>query len=170
VPLPAPVAPGPGTQLADLQSLSCGRVNVEVRGGQSVLSGYVAADDDLKQVKLVAANVPNTSLGDVIVTPWPQCEALQTLEKPLQISDRPTIDIGPTTELRNGDLLQIRIGSPAQISYLYVSYTRPMDRSFTSCSPTASCRSRRFRDKRWCSAAARTASRNSPSVRPSAAR
>jgi hypothetical protein len=57
VPLPAPVTPGPGTQLAGLQSLSCGRVNGEVRGSQFVLSGYVATDDDLKQVKLVAANV-----------------------------------------------------------------------------------------------------------------
>jgi len=121
-PVPPPVTPVPGVQLTDLQTLSCGRVNVEARGGQSVLSGYVATDDDLKQVKLIAANVPNTSLGNVIVTPWPQCEALQTLEKPLQIADRPTIDIGPTTELRGGDPLRIRVGSPAQISYLYVSY------------------------------------------------
>jgi len=120
--VPPPVTPVPGVQLTDLQTLSCGRVNVEARGGQCVLSGYVATDDDLKQVKLIAANVPNTSLGNVIVTPWPQCEALQTLEKPLQIADRPTIDIGPTTELRGGDPLRIRVGSPAQISYLYVSY------------------------------------------------
>jgi hypothetical protein len=57
-----------------------------------------------------------------VVAPWPQCEALQTLEKPLDIPDRPTIDIGPTTELRAGDPLRIQVGSPSQISYLYVSY------------------------------------------------
>jgi hypothetical protein len=119
LPQPGPV---PTLQLAELQTLSCGRVNVEARGNQSVLSGYVASDDDLKKVQLIAANVPNTSLGNVIVAPWPQCETLQTLERPLQILDRPTIDIGPRAALRGGDPLKIQVRSPAQISYLYVSY------------------------------------------------
>jgi len=121
-PPPAPVPPRPAGQLADLQTLSCAHVNVEARGDQSVLSGYVATDDDLNRVKLIAASVPNTVLGNVIVAPWPQCEALQTLQKPLLIADRPTIDIGPNTELHSGDLLKIQVRSPAQISYLYVSY------------------------------------------------
>ena len=129
LPAPAPVAPTPapdrsvpGLQLADLQTLSCGRVKVQAHGNQSVLSGYVATDDDLKLVKSIAANVPQTALGNVIVAPWPQCEALLTLEKPLEIADRPTIDIGPTAEMRSGDLLKIQVRSPSQISYLYVSY------------------------------------------------
>ena len=122
VPSPAPVTPMPAPQLADLQALSCGRVAVESRGGQSMLSGYVASDDDLERVRLIAANVPQTSVGNVVVAPWPQCEALQTLEKPLDIADRPTIDIGPTTALRAGDPLRIQVRSPSQISYLYVSY------------------------------------------------
>lgn len=119
---PSPVPPRPVVQLADLQTLSCARVNVEARGDQSVLSGYVATDDDLNRVKLIAASVANTVLGNVIVAPWPQCEALQTLQKPLLIADRPTIDIGPNTELHSGDLLKIQVRSPGQISYLYVSY------------------------------------------------
>lgn len=122
VPSPAPVTPVPVPQLADLQALSCGRVAVESRGGQSMLSGYVASDDDLERVRLIAANAPQTSVGNVVVAPWPQCEALQTLEKPLDIADRPTIDIGPTTALRAGDPLRIQVRSPSQISYLYVSY------------------------------------------------
>ncbi len=121
-PPPAPVPPRPILQLADLQTLSCARVNVATRGDQSVLSGYVATDDDLNRVKLIVASVPNTVLGNVIVAPWPQCEALQTLQKPLLVADRPTIDIGPNTELHSGDLLKIEVRSPAQISYLYVSY------------------------------------------------
>jgi hypothetical protein len=36
--------------------------------------------------------------------------------------DRPTIDIGAASELHSGDPLRIRVVSPAQISYLYVSY------------------------------------------------
>lgn len=121
-PGPAPPRPAPGVQLADLQTLPCARVNVEPRGDQSVLSGYVGTDEDLNRVKLIAASVPNTSLGKVIVAPWPQCEALQTLDKPLSGIDRPTIDIGPTAELHAGDPLKIQVRSPAQISYLYVSY------------------------------------------------
>jgi hypothetical protein len=124
---PVPVTPVPATpvarlQLADLDKLSCGRVSVQARGGRSVLAGYVASDEDFNLVKSIAANVPNTSVGDVIVAPWPQCEALQTLEKPLGVADRPTIDIGPRTELRSGEPLNIQIRSPSQISYLYVAY------------------------------------------------
>jgi Domain of unknown function (DUF4384)/Papain family cysteine protease len=121
-PTPSPVPPIQGLQLTDLQSLSCGRVTVEAHGDQSILSGYVATDDDLKKVKSIAANVPNVSLGNVIVAPWPQCEALQTLEKPLGVADRPAIDIGRTTELHDGDPLKIQVRSPGQISFLYVSY------------------------------------------------
>lgn len=120
-PGPAP-APSPAPRLSELQSLSCGRVTVDARGGQSVLNGYVASDDDLNRVQAIAASVPNISLGKVIVAPWPQCEALQTLEKPLGEADRPAIDIGPKAELRAGDALRIEVRSPSQISYLYVSY------------------------------------------------
>lgn len=121
-PTPEPT-PGPSMlQLSELKTLSCARVDVEPRGGESVLSGYVASDEDLERVKAIAASVPGTSVGNVMVAPWPQCEALQTLEKPLAETDRPTIDIGPTTELRAGDPLRIRVVSPQQISYLYVSY------------------------------------------------
>ena len=121
-PSPTPVPPQPILHLTDLQTLACAHVNVEARGDQSVLSGYVATDDDLNRVKLIAASVPNTVVGNVIVAPWPQCEALQTLQKPLLVADRPTIDIGPSPELHGGDLLKIQVRSPAQISYLYVSY------------------------------------------------
>jgi Caspase domain/Papain family cysteine protease/Domain of unknown function (DUF4384) len=117
-----PPSPGPGLRLADLENLSCGRVTAQPRGGRSVLSGFVASDEDLKLVQSIATNVPHTSLGDVIVAPWPQCEALQTLEKPLGLPDRPTIDIGPKLELRGGDALNIQIRSPSQMSYLYVAY------------------------------------------------
>jgi Papain family cysteine protease len=172
-PLPAPTpapAPIPLSQFADLQTLSCGRVDVEARGNQSVLSGYVASDDDLKRVTLITASVPNASIGNIIVAPWPQCEALQTLAKPLQVADRPTIDIGARTELHGGDPLRIQIHSPTQISYLYVSYIQADGSVVHLVRPGGSFRSRRFRDKRCCSAAVRRASQKSRLVRHSAAR
>src|ERR1700733_2357639 len=123
-PAPPPIKPVPGPQISDLQTLACGHVSVELRGDQSVLSGYVATDEDLDRVKLIAASVPKTSVGNVFVAPWPQCEALQTLDKPLKIADRPNVDIGPAAELRGGDALKILVTSPAEISYLYVSYVQ----------------------------------------------
>ena len=66
--------------------------------------------------------MPNTSIGKVVVAPWPQCEALQTLEKSLAAANKPEIDIGPSSELHGGDPLKIQVRSPTQISYLYVSY------------------------------------------------
>jgi hypothetical protein len=126
-PTPGPgPGPGPGPaptpQLAELRSLSCARVDIKSQGDQSVLSGYVASDDDLNKVRAIAATVPNVTFGNVIVAPWPQCEALQTLEKPLDVADRPSIDIGPSNALHEGDALRIEVRSPTQISFLYVSY------------------------------------------------
>ena len=68
--------------------------------------------------------MPDTSVGDVLLAPWPQCEALQTLERPIATPDRPTIALGPTNRFRDGDQLSFSISSPGQISYLYVSYVQ----------------------------------------------
>jgi hypothetical protein len=117
-PQPGPV---PIPQLSELQNLQCGRVTAEQQNGQSVLTGFVATEDDLKKVRTVAASA-GVTVGNVILAPWPQCEALQTLEKPLQVADRPAIDVGGKTELVDGEPLRIQLRSPGQISYLYVSY------------------------------------------------
>jgi len=119
--VPAP-SPGPTARLADLQNLACARVSVQAQGSHNKLTGFVASDADFNLVKSIAAEVPNTSLGDIVVAPWPQCEALQTLDKPLAAMDPPRVTIGPTDELHDGDTLRIEIQPPSQISYLYVAY------------------------------------------------
>lgn len=91
------------------------------QGGRNILSGFVSSTADLELVRRVASNVAGTSLGNIIVAPWPQCEALQTLEKPLAEGDRPKIVIN-SDKLRGGDTLRIEIQSPSQISYLYIAY------------------------------------------------
>ena len=120
-PAPQPPLPGPRAQLSDLQNLSCGKVAVERSGGSTVLTGFVSSQTDFELVRRVAENGINTSLGNLVVAPWPQCEALQTLEKPLAESDQPKIAIG-ADDFRGGDTLRIEIQSPAQISYLYIAY------------------------------------------------
>jgi Papain family cysteine protease/Domain of unknown function (DUF4384) len=128
-PPPAPVPPvvPPTPQrftLSQLAALTCGKVSVRQDGKNNILDGYVGSESDLELVKAVAANVPDTSVGDVLFAPWPQCEALQTLERPLATSDRPAVEIGATSRFRGGDPLNITIRSPGQISYLYVSYVQ----------------------------------------------
>jgi hypothetical protein len=108
--------------LADLQSLSCAKVTVQTGKNRNVINGFVGSDADLGLVARIAADVPNTSIGDLFVAPWPQCEALQTLDKQLSAAGQPKIDIGPRNELRRGDPLRIEIKSPPQISYLYIAY------------------------------------------------
>jgi hypothetical protein len=124
-PVPAPVPPSPAPApdaFAFLQNLSCGRVNVDTQGDSYVLSGFVGSDDELSQVKQAAAAIPNTVMGDILLAPWPQCEAMLTLDAPLAAADQPVIGINASRELHEGDPLPITVQSPSQISYLYVSY------------------------------------------------
>jgi hypothetical protein len=119
-PIPAPAAPEGLT--AGLAGLACAGVKINAQDGGWALSGFVASTEDFNLVQQLAVDTPNTTLGNVLIARWPQCEALQTLETPLQAAATPAVDIGPTSELQFGDLLRIQIQSPPQISYLYVSY------------------------------------------------
>ncbi len=120
-PLPSPeVMPG----LAALDSLSCAKVIVQRRGQQDVLEGFVGSAADLAFVNRIVATVPNTVVGNVEVAPWPQCEVLQTLERPLAAADAAQIDTGPSAFARAGDTLRIAVQPPSQITFLYVSYVQ----------------------------------------------
>jgi Papain family cysteine protease/Domain of unknown function (DUF4384) len=121
---PVVLVPGPRLTMSDLTGLTCGRVSARREGGSNILEGYVSSEKDFELVRRIAADVPETSIGDVILAPWPQCEAIQTLEQPLDAPDGPEIEIGPTDRFRAGDPLHVAIRSPKQISYLYVSYVQ----------------------------------------------
>jgi hypothetical protein len=125
VPVPAPVVqPNVTPQIADLAALSCAKIDVRKDGGTNLLSGFVGSDSDFDLVKRVAQTVPNTSLGNVTLAPWPQRETMETLANPLAAIDPPKIDIGADRPRRSGEVLKIEIKSPPQISYLYVSYVQ----------------------------------------------
>lgn len=112
------------TELADLQALSCAHITVKKRGDRNTLSGFVGSETEVQLVTRIAADVPKTGLGEIMVAPWPQCEALQTLERALATADRPKIDIGQRSELRQGDPLRIDVHPLSRIGYLYVSYVQ----------------------------------------------
>ncbi len=120
VPPPSP-PPVRKADLSDLPNLSCARVAVQQSNGSNTLVGFVGYQTDLDLVHEIARNVPNTSADGVLLTPWPQCEALLTLEKPLTATDSPTLAIN-SSDLHAGENLNITVRSPAQISYLYVAY------------------------------------------------
>jgi hypothetical protein len=123
-PTPASVVLPAVPTLADLPKLACAEVGHTAHEGRTVLHGYVASDQDYELVQRIAATVPNTTLGDVFVAPWPQCEALQTLAKPLTAADGPEIIVDPKGMFRAGETLRIEIKAPPQTRYIYVAYVQ----------------------------------------------
>jgi hypothetical protein len=114
-------ATGP-SDLASLDALRCARIRARADGDRRTLSGFVASDADLKIVHAVAARVPGASLGDVDVTPWPLCEALETLEPLLAAADPPKIVVSGNGVVRAGDNLTIEVRPTGAPRYTYVSY------------------------------------------------
>jgi len=108
--------------LAALEDLACGKIRARTDGDRQALSGFVASDADLDVVNAVAARAQATLVADVAVTPWPLCEALQTLDHPLAAADPPKITVGGGGTLRAGDTMTIEVRSAGPPRHLYVSY------------------------------------------------
>jgi hypothetical protein len=139
-PRPAPPIPSQKIVLPDVQ---CGKIALARRGEKTVVEGFVGYDKDFE---LVRASAPGVEI-DVMVRPWPQCEALQTLDKAMSLPDRPTVSIrrlsGDT--LTAGDPLIFDIQTPSYPSYIHVAYIQadgsvlnliqPGDGSFRAYSP-----------------------------------
>ena len=130
-PSPAPVQVAPASPsmpatptLADLHGLTCADISRTARAGRTLLDGYVASEADYAFVQRIAATVPNTMVGTVLVAPWPQCEALQTLTKALTAPDSPEIVVDRKGVFRRGETLRIEIRTPAQFRYIYVAYVQ----------------------------------------------
>ncbi len=103
-----------------LPNVECGKIAVSRRGGRVIVEGFVGYDRDFD---LVRASAPGAEL-DVKVRPWPQCEALQTLEKALSPSDRPKVSIRRSSgdTLMAGDPVIFDIQTPSYPSYVHVAY------------------------------------------------
>jgi hypothetical protein len=113
VPQPTPVV---------VPTLSCGQVLVVERDGKITLVGFVGSDDDLVRVRAAA---PEAEV-QVAVRPWPQCEAIETLDRPLAraASDRPTVHIRKPSDdkLAAGEELVFEVETPAYQSYIHAAY------------------------------------------------
>ena len=131
-PKPQPVIvqpPKPVPTLRDIErqvnalakDMRCADVRAILRGNQLSVSGFVGERaDTLKLRDLVSAVSEGVKL-DVLHRPWPQCETLLTLAKPLEESAGLGLSI-VKPQLREGDALSFQVTSPAYAAYLYVSY------------------------------------------------
>ena len=126
-PAPEPVRPEPEPppppepeppELA-LPDIGCGRLAVEQRDARAFIVGFVGSAEDLARVREAAA--PSNAGVEVALRPWPQCEALMTLERPLAEADTPSIAL-PSAVYRASETLAFDVTMAGFPGYLHVAY------------------------------------------------
>jgi hypothetical protein len=120
IPHPRP-EPEPQPSPIQFAGIECGKLNVIRRRGGQLVSGFVGSEADLAKVRAQAASA-NLAV-EVDLRPWPQCEALLTLDEQLAQSDAPKARIlHDRSNLQAGGFLQFEIETPSYPSFLHVSY------------------------------------------------
>jgi hypothetical protein len=127
-PRPAPT-PQPGPPSSDYNP-ACSHLSTQtmpVDGGYRVtVSGFVATDEALQKIRSIYLSIPNVkalNYDGVAVRPWPQCEALLTLEASLANARGASVTRVPNSgKVLNGDHLVFELRSPDYASYVYVAY------------------------------------------------
>jgi Domain of unknown function (DUF4384) len=116
-----PSRPGDPTDLVRDLSLQCAKLGLVNVGGKQLVRGFVAKPEDAERVR---ERLKDRAIGvELDVRPWPQCEALLTLDRPLAADDRPTVTIrGAPKTLKKGEQLVIDIISPRGPAHLHVAY------------------------------------------------
>lgn len=118
-----PLAP-PGPDLTtDVAAFSaeCAKVNISAEGGRTIARGFVGKTADLDRLRQHLAG-RNADIN-VEIRPWPQCEALLTLDRALTAPDRPSISvIGGASILTRGQTLALEVLAPDKPSHIHVAY------------------------------------------------
>ena len=115
-----PADPAP-KQVVDFSGLQCAKIQISTRNSRKVAEGFVSTPADLDMVK--AQLEGEVDEVDVKLAPWPQCEALMTLDAQLAETDVPEIEV-TGTELKAGDLFGITVDTPDFDSYVHVAYVQ----------------------------------------------
>ena len=118
-PKPKPAPPSPVAPEFTLPTIGCGRLGVEERGGRRFVVGFVRDRGDLAKVRQ-AATLSKVGV-DVALRPWPQCEALMTLERPLEEPAVPSITL-PKSVYRGSETLAFDVLMADFQGYLHVAY------------------------------------------------
>ncbi|MDE0255705.1 MAG: DUF4384 domain-containing protein, partial [Rhodospirillaceae bacterium] len=120
-PAPPRPKPPPAVQSIRLPAVSCGRLRVVTKNGRPAVTGFVGTKDDLARVRKAAAKA-RAGIA-VALRPWPQCETLITLAKPLAHSNRPAIAL-PKRAYRAGETLSFGVRMAGFQGYLHVAYVQ----------------------------------------------
>ena len=118
-PEPDPSPPALVVPALKLPAVECGRVAIEEHGDQTLVVGFVGNREDL--AKVARAAVKSNARSQVELRPWPQCEALMTLEKPLAQPDRPSIAL-PKAVYRVAETLAFDVSMAGFQGYVHVAY------------------------------------------------
>jgi hypothetical protein len=102
------------------REMRCAAVHATVQNGRLSLAGFVG---DARDLEILRGAMPQGDRGrlDVQLRPWPQCEALLNLARPLA-SNAGLEVLASATTLKEGESLGIRVRTPDFPSFLYVSY------------------------------------------------
>ena len=115
-----PADPAP-KQVIDFSGLQCAKVQISTRNSRKVAEGFVSTPADLDMVKSQLEG--EVDEVDVKLAPWPQCEALMTLDAQLAETDVPEIEV-TGTELKAGETFGITVDTPDFDSYVHVAYVQ----------------------------------------------
>ncbi len=120
-PTPRPEPPAPPPPVVPVEQPECSAISENTENGVIAVSGFVPDQATLDKVK--ARYAGRSARFSVDLRPWPQCEALLTLAKPLAAADRPQAALGGGKDvLAAGDPLVINVSPPSLPSFVYVSY------------------------------------------------
>ncbi|MDD9980361.1 MAG: DUF4384 domain-containing protein [Gammaproteobacteria bacterium] len=94
-------------------------MTIEKRNGRQFVVGFVRNRDELAKVRKAAAK--SKAGVEVELRPWPQCEALMTLERPLATPSKPSISL-PKSVYRASDTLAFDVSMAGFQGYMHVAY------------------------------------------------
>ena len=118
---PKPEPPEPTVPELVLPEIGCGRIAIEERDGKQAVVGFVGTGEDLSRIR-EAADRSKARL-EVDLRPWPQCEALMTIEKPLAHPSAPTVSL-PKSSYRVSETLHFDVRMAGFQGYLHVAYVQ----------------------------------------------
>ena len=118
-PRPKPDPPEPVVPALVLPEIGCGRIAIEKRGTEQIVVGFVGTQTDLSKIQKAATQ--SKARVEVDLRPWPQCETLMTIEKPLAQPSPPTISL-PKSSYEASETLHFDVRMADFQGHLHVAY------------------------------------------------
>lgn len=111
----------PNIEQPKMMDVECGRVRYNANGSEPAISGFVGSYADAQRLSDHAAAIGAQT--EITVRPWPQCEALMTLDKALSMSAGLNVKIkSKRGQLQEGDNVTIFVTAPNYPSFLHIAY------------------------------------------------